>query len=109
MNKYVIGQQMYTFCNEIFPICRSITGDGVRETLKYFEKGISEEGVKLDVHEVPSGTHVFDWTVPKEWRIQEAYIEDESGHRVIDFRQNNLHVLGYSVPVDACPRTRRIP
>lgn len=79
----------------LYPICRSITGDGVRETLK-----IVEERLPLDVVEVPSGTRVFDWTVPDEWNISEAYIETTDGRRVVDFADHSLHVLNYSVPVD---------
>ncbi|TVY07231.1 DUF4910 domain-containing protein [Paenibacillus cremeus] len=86
---------MYDFLNRLFPICRSITGDGVRETLKIIQKDIP-----IKIFEVPSGTKVFDWTVPKEWNIKDAYILDEEGNKIIDFKKNNLHVLGYSVPVD---------
>ena len=70
-------------------------GDGVRETL-----GILQRHIPLTIHEVPSGTKAFDWTVPREWNIRDAYVLDERGERVIDFRRNNLHVVGYSVPVD---------
>jgi len=95
-----IGQEMYDLAGEIFPICRSITGAGVRETLDILGKYIAEDGLKFDIHEVPSGTQVFDWTVPKEWRINAAYIEDRHGNRIIDMKENNLHVMGYSIPVD---------
>lgn len=77
-----------------YPICRSITGDGVRETLRSIG-----EHIPLRVHEVPTGTAVFDWTIPKEWNIRDAYVKDAAGKRVVDFQQCNLHVLGYSVPV----------
>jgi len=81
--------------DRLWPICRSITGNGVRESF-----AILSEVAPYELSEVPSGEKVLDWTVPKEWNIEDAFVEDESGHRVIDFRRNNLHVLGYSVPVD---------
>jgi aminopeptidase-like protein len=87
-------QPMYDLVRRLFPICRSISGDGVRETLR-----IVREHIPLTVHEVASGTKVFDWTVPREWNIRDAYIQDAQGHRVVDFRLNNLHVVGYSSPV----------
>lgn len=96
------GQAMYDFAEKIFPYCRSITGDGVRRTIadmkEYVEAGTK---VSLDVYGIPSGTQVFDWTVPKEWAIREAYIENEAGERIVDMKVNNLHVLGYSTPIDA--------
>lgn len=87
---------MYELAKKIFPICRSITGDGVRETLNI----LKEEYNGLNIYEVPTGTQVFDWTVPKEWNIKEAYIENSKGEKIIDFRENNLHVVGYSLPID---------
>ena len=89
------GAAMYDLIGEIFPICRSITGDGVRETLERLQREIP-----LEIHEVPSGTEVFDWTVPKEWNIRDAYVKSADGRRIVDFRQSNLHVMSYSVPVD---------
>ena len=89
------GEFMYSLAERLFPICRSITGDGVRETLK-----ILSEVYPITIKEVPSGTKVFDWVVPKEWNIKDAYIEDEAGNKIIDFKNNNLHVMGYSLPVD---------
>src|SRR5690348_2112711 len=83
---------MHEFASELYPICRSITGDGIRETLSRIQKRIP-----LDIHEVPSGTQVFDWTVPREWNIRDAYVKDANGLRVVDFRRSNLHVLNYSV------------
>lgn len=90
------GQKMYRWAEDLFPICRSITGNGVRQTLRYIRDILPE----IKIHEVPSGTKAFDWIVPDEWNIQEAYIEDEKGQRVIDFKNNNLHIMGYSEPVD---------
>ena len=87
---------MHRFIAEAYPICRSITGDGVRRTL-----ALIREHIPLEVHEVPSGTPVFDWTVPKEWNIRDAWIKDPSGTKVVDFQDYNLHVLNYSVPVHA--------
>lgn len=95
------GTDIYGFCDEIFPYFRSLTGEGVRQTLTAIDRYISQEGgPHLTVYEVPSGTKSFDWTVPKEWRINEAYIENEKGNHVIDIKSNNLHVLGYSIGVD---------
>ena len=92
----VLGDSMYKLADRLFPICRSITGAGVRETFDILKEYIPD----LKLYEVPTGTKVMDWTVPKEWKIEEAYIEDENGKRIIDFKDNNLHVLGYSIPVD---------
>ncbi len=86
---------IYSLVEELYPICRSITGNGVRETL-----AILGEFIPLEIHEVPSGTRVFDWTVPREWNIRDAYIKDSQGRRVLDFQDSNLHVVGYSQPVN---------
>lgn len=91
-----VGQEMYDFAGKLFPIGRSLTGEGVRETLRLIREQIPE----LEVRSVPSGTQAFDWTVPREWEIREGYIEDSQGWRIVDYRENNLHVMGYSVPVD---------
>lgn len=90
------GEQIYRLMEELFPICRSITGDGVRQT---FQK-LKEICPSLKTYEIPTGTKVFDWEIPKEWNIRDAYVEDSQGRRVIDFRENNLHVVGYSLPMD---------
>ncbi len=89
-----IGQEMYRLIADLYPICRSITGDGVRETFRII-KGY----IPLAVHEVPTGTEVFDWNVPKEWNIKDAYIKNSKGERVVDFQKSSLHVVNYSVPV----------
>jgi aminopeptidase-like protein len=88
------GRRILGLIGELYPICRSITGDGFRETLRALQKL-----VPIQVHEVPSGTRVLDWTVPREWNIRDAYVKNSRGERVIDFRRSNLHVLNYSVPV----------
>ena len=89
-----VGEEMYNFITALYPICRSITGNGVRETLKMIQSH-----VPLEIHEVPSGTRVFDWTVPKEWNIRDAYIKNARGEKVVDFQRSNLHVVNYSIPV----------
>jgi aminopeptidase-like protein len=89
-----IGEDIFALVSEIYPICRSITGCGVRETLR----SISAH-VNLEVHEVPSGTQVFDWVIPREWNIRDAYIKNGRGDKVLDFAWSNLHVMSYSVPV----------
>jgi aminopeptidase-like protein len=90
------GADMHRFATELFPLNRSLTGDGVRETLRRIGARVPE----LAVREVPSGTRAFDWEVPPEWNVREAWVEHESGERVIDFAAHNLHLVGYSVPVD---------
>src|SRR5215831_19780649 len=90
-NRLDAGAEMYGFARKLFPICRSITGSGIRETLR-----LIGERIPLKTHDVPSGTQVFDWTVPKEWNIRDAYIKDSGGERIVDFQKSNLHVLNYS-------------
>jgi aminopeptidase-like protein len=90
------GRDMYDLIAELYPICRSITGEGFRSTLDTLAGHLD-----LAVHEVASGTRVFDWTVPREWNITDAYVATSAGERVIDFRSSNLHVVSYSIPVDA--------
>jgi aminopeptidase-like protein len=89
-----IGDTLYALAAELYPICRSITGDGVRETLKRLRRHVG-----IEMHEVPTGTPVFDWTVPREWNIRDAYIKDARGEKIVDFARSNLHVMSYSVPV----------
>jgi aminopeptidase-like protein len=90
------GEDMLRFIADAYPICRSITGEGVRRTL-----AMICERIPLEIHEVPTGTPVFDWTVPREWSIRDAWIKDPTGCKVVDFQDCNLHVLNYSVPVHA--------
>ncbi len=89
-----LGEAMHQLMAELYPICRSITGDGVRESLRRLQKQIP-----LTIHEVPTGTQVFDWTVPREWNVRDAYVKNANGDKVIDFQQSNLHLLNYSMPV----------
>lgn len=89
------GEELHALVRRLFPICRSITGDGVRQTLAI----LGEYLPGLRVHEVPTGTPVLDWTVPREWNIREAWVKNQRGEKVIDFEASNLHLVGYSVPV----------
>jgi aminopeptidase-like protein len=89
-----VGLEMYQLITELYPICRSITGNGVRETLR-----IIEQQIPLKIHNVSTGTQVFDWTVPREWNITDAYIKNSHGERVVDFQKSNLHVVNYSMPI----------
>ena len=91
-----IGPLIHKLATELFPICRSLTGNGVRKSLQIIQRELPE----LQVHEVKSGTKAFDWTVPQEWNINDAYILDPDGVKIVDFKTCNLHVVGYSVPVD---------
>ena len=88
------GAELFEMVGALYPICRSITGNGLRESLRQLQRHIS-----LSLHEVPTGTQVFDWVVPKEWNIRDAYIKDSRGTRVVDFQRSNLHVVNYSLPV----------
>lgn len=88
------GDAMHGLMAELYPICRSITGDGVRATLRRLQQDIP-----LTLHEVPTGTQVFDWTVPKEWNVRDAFVKNAQGEKVIDFQRSNLHLVSYSVPV----------
>src|SRR4051812_40649202 len=91
-----LGREMHRLVTDLYPMTRSITGDGVRQTMAKLR-----EHVPLEMHQVPSGTKVFDWTVPDEWNVREAYVANAAGERVIDFRRHNLHLVGYSTPVRA--------
>jgi aminopeptidase-like protein len=98
-----IGDEILALMRELYPLCRSLTGDGVRETLR-----IVGSVLPLDVTEVPTGTPIFDWHVPREWNIRDAWIADASGRRIVDFRASNLHVVGYSTPVRTRMRGREL-
>ena len=91
-----IGQEMYKLIADLYPICRSITGNGLRASLN-----LLRQHIPLEIHEIPTGTAVFDWTIPKEWNIRDAYIRNSLGQKVIDFQKSNLHVVNYSIPVKA--------
>ena len=92
----MIGSEMYGWARDLFPVCRRLTGNGTRQTLAYLRDIVPE----MTLHEVRSGTAAFDWIVPDEWNIAGGYIENEAGERVVDFADSNLHVVGYSQPVD---------
>jgi aminopeptidase-like protein len=87
---------MYRWASDIFPVCRSLTGDGVRRTLDYLRSVVPD----VAICEVPTGTRCFDWEIPEEWNIHDAYLIDPDGNKIVEFSKNNLHVVGYSVPVD---------
>ena len=89
-----VGRSLHDFVAELYPLCRSITGDGVRETLRLIQRRIP-----LTMCEVQSGTQVFDWTVPLEWNVKDAWIKDKDGGRIADFKGNNLHLMSYSTPI----------
>lgn len=91
----MIGQDIYDLAVKLYPINRSITGKGVRQTLEILKKIVPE----LDIFEIPTGTECFDWEVPQEWNVSEAYVKDEKGTKVIDFAEHNLHLVGYSKPI----------
>jgi aminopeptidase-like protein len=96
LDRDAVGRELHAAVADLYPICRSITGDGVRETLRRLQRI-----APITVHEVPSGREVFDWTVPREWNVRDAYVKNARGERMIDFRRSTLHVVGYSVPVRA--------
>jgi len=92
----MIGHEIYELAKTLWPLNRSITGNGTRQTLEILSTVCSG----IEIHEVPSGTQVFDWTVPKEWNVKEAYIVDPRGRKFADFAVNNLHLVGYSIPTN---------
>lgn len=96
MKKVTSGDEMYAWAEDLFPICRSLTGSGVRDTLSYLKNLLPT----LNMHEIKTGENVLDWQVPLEWDIKDAYIENEKGKKIIDFNTSNLHVVGYSEPID---------
>jgi aminopeptidase-like protein len=98
-----VGRAMCELIADLYPLCRSITGDGLRQTLRILQRQIP-----LDIHEVPTGTPVFDWTVPKEWNIRDAYVKNSRGEKIIDFGHSNLHVVGYSVPIRKTVRLQEL-
>ena len=87
---------MYSWMKDLFPYCRSITGNGIKNSLRYFEK-INPEFKRL---KFKTGKKVFDWTIPEEWNVKDAYIEHESGKKFAKFKENNLNLVGYSEPVN---------
>ncbi|MGI8891212.1 MAG: DUF2172 domain-containing protein, partial [Chthoniobacterales bacterium] len=89
-----LGEKMHSFIARLYPISRSISGAGLRETLQ-----LIQEQIPIELHEVPTGTRVFDWIVPKEWNIRDAWIKNSAGERVVDFQKLNLHVMNYSAPI----------
>lgn len=91
-----LGSQMHELCKELFPLCRSLTGNGVRETLKQLKQQFSN----IEIYEVPTGTKCFDWEIPQEWNVNDAYVLDTNNEKIIDFKKNNLHLVGYSIPVN---------
>ena len=91
-----IGRDLHRFAADLYPICRSITGDGIRRTLLSIQ-----ERIPLEIHHVPTGAPVLDWIVPREWNIRDAYIKNPDGQKVVDFKTSNLHVLNYSTPITA--------
>ena len=95
MNSKAIGEEIYKWAEDLFPINRSLSGEGTRETLKYLKNLMPE----LKIQEIKSGEKVFDWEVPNEWNIKEAWVKDESGEKIINFSDSNLHIMGYSEPV----------
>lgn len=96
-----VGEKIYRLAGELFPIYRCLMGKGVRKTLDIIGDYLQENAdIRMDIHNVPSRTKVFDWEIPQEWEVREAYIESEDGKRIIDIRDNNLHLMGYSTSIN---------
>ena len=89
-----ISQEIFDLIEKLYPICRSITGEGVRQTLKIIEREIP-----LKKYEIATGTQVFDWKIPKEWNVKDAYIKNLAGEKIVDFKKSNLHLVNYSIPI----------
>jgi aminopeptidase-like protein len=87
---------MYRWASDLYPICRSITGKGTNETLQYIKAILP----KLQIHKEPTGAKAFDWTIPEEWEINDAFIANDEGDRIVDFKKHNLHIVGYSTAID---------
>ena len=98
MTSSLIDQQLSEYMSRLFPICRSLSGHGNRKTLS-----ILQEVAPIELTEYPALQEVYDWQIPPEWNITDAWIKDDEGKRLVDFRENNLHVVGYSEPVSLCP------
>ena len=92
----MVGKKIHDLAKQLWPINRSITGEGVVNTLKILKRIVPD----LEIKSIKSGTKVFDWTIPDEWVIQNAWVKDPSGKKIIDFKVNNLHLVGYSTPVN---------
>ena len=98
------GHKMIKWAKDLFPKCRSITGQGTKDTLNYLKK-VNKE---LHFYRFKTGEKVFDWKIPKEWKIKDAYIEHESGKKYAEFSKNNLHILNYSIPINKKMKKKRI-
>ena len=96
MKKDLEGLKIYSWLKHLFPIHRSITGKGLRKTLNFFKK----EFPKMKIQKIKSGTKVFDWVIPKEWEVKQAYISDLNGKKIVDYKNSNLHIVGYSNPIN---------
>lgn len=90
-----VGLEAHALMERLYPLCRSLTGNGVRKTLQ-----LLQDIIPLKIHDVPTGARAYDWIVPNEWNVEDAYVLDSRGRRIIDFRVNNLHLAGYSAPID---------
>ena len=95
MNK-ISGQIIFNWAKDLFPLHRSITGQDLLKSLKY----IKNRTPNFRINKVKTGTNIFDWVIPKEWSIKQAYIEEVNGKKIVDYKNNNLHVVGYSRPIN---------